>query len=62
MIKHINMHLLVCYISTTTPVKNYGEDNVTSSFLVVPLLCEATLLGIRNGHIKIKETRQTMLV
>jgi hypothetical protein len=43
-------------------VKNYGEDNVMSSFLVVALLCVATFLGIRNGHIKIRETRQKMQV
>jgi hypothetical protein len=44
------------------PVKNYGEDNVTSSFLVVALLCVATILVIRNGHIKIRETREAMHV
>jgi len=44
------------------PVKNYGEDNVTSSFLIFALLCVATLLGIWYGHIKIRKTRKTMQV
>ena len=44
------------------PVKNYGNDTVTSSFLVVALLCVATLPDIRNGHINISETRQTLQV
>jgi hypothetical protein len=55
-IYYIARHLLVCYIITMIPVyipdKYYGEDNATSSFLVVAVLCVATFLGIRNGHIK----------
>jgi hypothetical protein len=30
-------------------VKSYGEDNITSGFLVIALLCVTILLGIRGG-------------